>query len=69
MSPWRRFSRSATERAAWKTLVDSYLDGRQALAGVVVLVDLRRGVESEEAELVGPGVPGCARERRASSAG
>ncbi|MFP6599982.1 MAG: ribosome biogenesis GTP-binding protein YihA/YsxC [Deltaproteobacteria bacterium] len=44
--------RSATERAAWKTLVDSYLDGRQALAGVAVLVDLRRGVESEEAELV-----------------
>ena len=43
--------RSVTERKAWKTLVDSYLDGREALAGVMILVDLRRGVEEEEAGL------------------
>lgn len=43
--------RSVTERKAWKSLVDSYLDGREALAGVMILVDLRRGVEAEEAGL------------------
>ncbi len=43
--------RSVTERRSWKALVEAYLDDRDALAGVMVLVDLRRGIEEEEAEL------------------
>lgn len=32
----------------WKGLVESYLVGRAALHGVVVLVDLRRGIEKDD---------------------
>lgn len=44
-------SRSQTERLAWKKLVEHYLATRQELAGVLILVDVRRGPEEEEAEL------------------
>jgi GTP-binding protein len=40
------------EREAWGPLVETYLE-RATLRGVVVLVDVRRGVEAEEDELLG----------------
>jgi GTP-binding protein len=40
--------RSAEERAAWKPLVEGYLAGRKGLAGVLVVVDVRRGAAEEE---------------------
>lgn len=39
-------------RASWKTLVESYLCERRVLRGVALLVDLRRGLESDDAELI-----------------
>ncbi|MFN2426999.1 MAG: ribosome biogenesis GTP-binding protein YihA/YsxC, partial [Candidatus Binatia bacterium] len=44
-------SRSQSERLAWKKLVEHYLASRQELAGVLILVDVRRGPEEEEIEL------------------
>ncbi|HXC51570.1 MAG TPA: ribosome biogenesis GTP-binding protein YihA/YsxC [Candidatus Limnocylindrales bacterium] len=44
-------SRSQTERAAWKKLIERFLSTRQELAGVLILVDVRRGPEDEEYEL------------------
>ena len=42
-----------SERAAWKPMVELYLRGtRPSLRGVVLLVDLRRGPEQEELELL-----------------
>ncbi len=38
-------------RAGWQGLIESYLKDRPALVGVVLLVDVRRGVESEEQDL------------------
>lgn len=46
-------SRSQTERSGWKKLVEHYLSTREELAGVLILVDVRRGPETEEAELAG----------------
>ena len=43
---------SETERAGWKPLVETYLVERQTLCGVVLIVDARRGVESEETALL-----------------
>ena len=40
------------ERLAWGPLVEGYLVGRAPLRGVVVIVDVRRGVEAEEAQLL-----------------
>lgn len=45
-------SRSHGERESWRRLVEHYLSTRQELAGVLVLVDVRRGPEKEEVELV-----------------
>src|SRR5579862_9263712 len=47
---WAR--RSKTERGEWQGMIEGYLTGRSALRAVVVLVDVRRGVEDEEMELV-----------------
>jgi len=48
-------------RQGWRTLVESYLAGRDVLRAVVLLVDARRGGEEEERELLeylaGLGVP------------
>ncbi|MBI5505738.1 MAG: YihA family ribosome biogenesis GTP-binding protein [Deltaproteobacteria bacterium] len=44
-------SRSQTERRQWKTLVERYLATREELAGVLILVDCRRGPQAEELEL------------------
>jgi GTP-binding protein len=41
------------ERAAWGPLVESYLFHRETLRGVVVLVDVRRGLGGEEIDLLG----------------
>jgi GTP-binding protein len=41
------------ERRAWGQLVETYLARRETLRGVVVLVDVRRGLGSEEIELLG----------------
>ena len=46
---WAR--RSVAEREAWKPLVEGYLSKRRALAGVLVLADIRRGPQEEELQL------------------
>ncbi|HEY5622769.1 MAG TPA: ribosome biogenesis GTP-binding protein YihA/YsxC [Gammaproteobacteria bacterium] len=46
---WAR--RSLAERASWKKLVEAYLTGRRALAGVLILIDVRRGAQEEELQL------------------
>jgi len=47
---WAR--RSKNERSEWQSTVESYLRGRAGLRAVVVIVDVRRGVEDEERQLV-----------------
>jgi GTP-binding protein len=44
--------RSKTERAQWQGMIEGYLKGRAGLRAVVVLVDVRRGVEDEERQLI-----------------
>jgi GTP-binding protein len=44
--------RSKADRALWATLAEAYLLGRPTLRGVVVLVDVRRGLEDEERDLL-----------------
>jgi GTP-binding protein len=39
-------------RQQWKSLVEGYLGGRRQLRGVVVIVDLRRGVEDDDRDLI-----------------
>ncbi len=36
----------------WKVLVESYLASREALRGVVLIVDVRRGVQEDDAMLI-----------------
>ena len=43
---------SKTAREAWRPLVESYLSTRGTLAGVVLIVDVRRGLEEEEHQLL-----------------
>jgi GTP-binding protein len=38
-------------QASWRSLIESYLDKRKVLRAVVLLVDVRRGVEGEEQDL------------------
>ena len=55
--------RSHTEKREWAELIQSYLLKRAALAAVVALVDIRRGLQREDEqllELVG-GAPGTTR--------
>jgi GTP-binding protein len=44
--------RSKAERLSWGALVESYLVARPTLATVVALVDARRGVESDDLDLL-----------------
>jgi GTP-binding protein len=44
--------RSKSERDAWADLIEGYLLERPTLRVVVILVDARRGVEEEEADLL-----------------
>jgi GTP-binding protein len=39
-------------RAGWKRLVEGYLTSRPTLRGVVVIVDLRRGLEPDDLQLI-----------------
>jgi GTP-binding protein len=42
-----------SEQRAWRPLVESYLRGsRASLRGCILLIDMRRGLESEEQELL-----------------
>ncbi len=43
---------SKTEAHGWKELLEGYLSDRATLKAVVVLVDIRRGLEQEEADLI-----------------
>ena len=43
---------SKSERAAWRPLVEAYLERRQVLKSVLLLVDARRGGEGDEVELL-----------------
>jgi GTP-binding protein len=47
---WAR--RSKTERAEWQGMIEGYLRRRAGLRAVVLIVDVRRGVEDEERQLV-----------------
>jgi GTP-binding protein len=47
---WAR--RSKAERTQWQSMIEGYLRGRAGLRAVVLLVDVRRGVEDEERQLV-----------------
>ncbi|TMA41024.1 MAG: YihA family ribosome biogenesis GTP-binding protein [Deltaproteobacteria bacterium] len=40
------------ERRAWGPLVEEYLEGRPTLRGVVLMVDARRGLETDEDDLL-----------------
>ncbi len=42
-----------TVKERWKELVEAYLTRRKKLRAVVVIVDLRRGVEPDDAQLLG----------------
>jgi GTP-binding protein len=46
---WAR--RSKTERSEWQGMIEGYLRTRAGLRAVVLLVDVRRGVENEERQL------------------
>lgn len=39
-------------KAQWRGLVEGYLTGRRTLCGVVVLVDVRRGIQDDDAQLM-----------------
>jgi GTP-binding protein len=47
---WAR--RSKDERSQWQAMIEGYLRGRASLRAVVLLVDVRRGVEDEEQQLL-----------------
>jgi GTP-binding protein len=47
---WAR--RSKKERSEWQTMIEGYLTKRASLRAIVLLVDVRRGVEEEEQQLV-----------------
>jgi len=44
--------RSKSERKEWAGLIENYLMERPTLRGVLVLVDIRRGLEPDDAELL-----------------
>ncbi len=47
---WAR--RSKTERGEWQGMIEGYLRTRASLRAVVILIDVRRGPEDEERQLV-----------------
>ncbi len=44
--------RSKAEQDAWAALIEAYLSNRKELAALVLIVDVRRGVEDEERDLM-----------------
>jgi GTP-binding protein len=47
---WAR--RSKDERSQWQSMIEGYLRTRASLRAIVLLVDVRRGVEEEEQQLL-----------------
>lgn len=45
-------ARSKTERLSWGPMIENFLEKRVGLRGVILLVDVRRGLEAEERELL-----------------
>jgi GTP-binding protein len=43
---------AADTRASWRPLIETYLEQREVLSGVVLLVDIRRGPQDEELDFV-----------------
>jgi GTP-binding protein len=43
---------SHATREGWRPLIESYLSERTSLAGVLLLIDIRRGVQDEELDFV-----------------
>ena len=39
-------------RESWRPLIESYLSERKTLAGVLLLIDVRRGAQDEELDFV-----------------
>lgn len=44
--------RSKSERAGWGPMIEGFLERRVGLRGVVLLVDVRRGLEEEEQQML-----------------
>jgi GTP-binding protein len=44
--------RSKSERAGWGPMIEGFLERRVGLRGVVLLVDVRRGLEDEELQML-----------------
>jgi GTP-binding protein len=44
--------RSKSEKAAWAKIIEGYLGSRPTLAAVVLIVDVRRGLEDDDRELI-----------------
>lgn len=44
--------RSKSERIGWGTLIEAYLEKRETLAALVLLIDVRRGLEDDDRQLV-----------------
>lgn len=44
--------RSKSERRAWGTLIEGFLQRRLSLSGVIVIVDIRRGIEPDDEQLL-----------------
>lgn len=44
--------RAKSERVAWKALIESYIVSRASLIAVVLLVDCRRGLTSDDQQLI-----------------
>ena len=44
--------RSKAERRAWGDLIERFLEARPGLRAVVVIVDVRRGLEDDDAQLI-----------------
>ena len=42
----------ASTRESWRPLIETYLDKRETLAGVLLLIDIRRNAEDEELDFV-----------------
>jgi GTP-binding protein len=43
---------SKDTRESWRPLIETYLEARATLVGVLLLIDIRRGVEDEELDFV-----------------
>jgi GTP-binding protein len=44
--------RSKAERRSWGPLIEGFLEGRPGLRGVVVILDVRRGLQDDDAQLI-----------------